>query len=293
MEFIEASPPSLEMLRRLAASEGSIRVRRLLRSVSKTQSTWTAFLLIAITGLVRLGRQGVSITDLGHEILARMSNNNTAWTRSDSTPAVVEATVRNRYADDANNDASVRQVVPVAVDRIERARLPEPARLIQNWKPGHLESKSVVFSASDSRSKSDVTKSSPVMITTADHRELTDAIVAARKLSAHDGATRELQEKLADAVVLCAGDIPADVITLYSRAELLDLDVGEQLKLILVFPIDSNLEQGRISVFHRLGISVLGRRVGDRFDWSVPYGVKRFLVTAVDFQPEAALAKAA
>jgi len=102
-----------------------------------------------------------------------------------------------------------------------------------------------------------------------------------------------LQEKLADAVIPPSGQVPPDVITLYSRAELLDLETDEHVSLMLVFPIDSNLEQGRISVFDPLGIAMLGRRVGDRFDWTIPYGLRRFEVRHVHFQPEAALAKAA
>jgi len=80
---------------------------------------------------------------------------------------------------------------------------------------------------------------------------------------------------------------------MYTRAELLDIETNEQLNLMLVFPIDANLEQGRISVFHPLGAAMLGRRVGHRFDWTVPYGVQHFEVRAVHFQPEAAFAKAA
>jgi regulator of nucleoside diphosphate kinase len=88
-------------------------------------------------------------------------------------------------------------------------------------------------------------------------------------------------------------DLSPDVITMYSRAELVDLDTDEPLNLMLVFPIDANLEQDRISVFHSLGAAMLGRRVGDQFEWGIPYGVRRFQVKAVPFQPEAALAQAA
>jgi len=38
---------------------------------------------------------------------------------------------------------------------------------------------------------------------------------------------------------------------------------------------------------------MLGYRVGDEFEWTVPDGLRRLKVTAVRFQPEAALARAA
>jgi regulator of nucleoside diphosphate kinase len=135
--------------------------------------------------------------------------------------------------------------------------------------------------------------SSPAIITPADYRELTAAIVAAKKLAAWQGQTRVLQEKLAHAVIARGGNLPPGVITMNTRAELVDLETNESLKLTLVFPIDANFEQGRISVFDSLGVAMLGCRVGDRFNWSVPYGVRHFEVQVIHFQPETALALAA
>jgi transcription elongation GreA/GreB family factor len=38
---------------------------------------------------------------------------------------------------------------------------------------------------------------------------------------------------------------------------------------------------------------MLGRRVGEQIEWQIPYGARRFEVSAVQFQPEAVLALAA
>jgi transcription elongation GreA/GreB family factor len=38
---------------------------------------------------------------------------------------------------------------------------------------------------------------------------------------------------------------------------------------------------------------MLGQRVGDEFEWPVPYGRRRLKVLSLVFQPEAALASAA
>jgi hypothetical protein len=40
-------------------------------------------------------------------------------------------------------------------------------------------------------------------------------------------------------------------------------------------------------------LTLIGYRVGDEFEWTVPYGLRRLKVTHVHFQPEAALAAAA
>jgi regulator of nucleoside diphosphate kinase len=134
---------------------------------------------------------------------------------------------------------------------------------------------------------------SPAIVTAADYRELTSAIIAARKLAVLEPGTRLLQEKLAHAVITVRSDLPLDVITMYTRAELANIETDEPLNLMLVFPIDANVEHGRVSVFDPLGVAMLGRRAGDEIRWDVPYGVRRFEIKAIHFQPETALAEAA
>src|ERR1044071_3264604 len=137
-------------------------------------------------------------------------------------------------------------------------------------------------------------KNQNIIITAPDHEELTYAIAASGKLSERGRAEMSaLQSELNRAGIVAAEEIPPDVITMNSRAELLDLETGERIELTLVFPIDANIEAGKISVLAPLGTAMLGYRVGDEFAWNVPYGVRRLKVTAVRFQPEAALAIAA
>ena len=133
-----------------------------------------------------------------------------------------------------------------------------------------------------------------VVLTASDHHELSLALAAVQKLGARrPGELRALQDKLGRAAIVHAPDLPEDAITMNSCAELIDLTTNERLKLTLVYPVDANLEAGRISVLDPLGTAMLGHRVGDRFEWNVPYAVRRLKVTAVRFQPEAALALAA
>lgn len=71
-----------------------------------------------------------------------------------------------------------------------------------------------------------------------------------------------------------------------SHAELLDLDTNERMEFTLVYPAEAQIEEGKISVLAPLGTAMIGYRVGDEFEWIVPYGQRRFRVTAVEFQPE-------
>ena len=97
-----------------------------------------------------------------------------------------------------------------------------------------------------------------------------------------------LSAELNEAVVVAPSDIPADVITMDSKARLRDLDDGEEMTYTLVFPNKANADDGLISVLAPIGTAMLGRRAGDEFEWSVPGGAIRLRVEEVLYQPEAA-----
>jgi regulator of nucleoside diphosphate kinase len=137
-------------------------------------------------------------------------------------------------------------------------------------------------------------KKRTIIMTGADHEELSSAIRAVGKLSGRGRVEmNSLAAELARAEIVDADEIPPDVITLNSRAELLDLGTGERMEFTLVFPIDADIEANKISILAPLGTAMLGYRVGDEFEWVVPYGLRRLRVIAVRFQPEASLAIAA
>jgi regulator of nucleoside diphosphate kinase len=137
-------------------------------------------------------------------------------------------------------------------------------------------------------------KKRTIIMTDADHEELSCAIRAVDKLSKRGRVEMSsLAAELARAEIVDAHDIPPDVITMNSRAELLDLDTGERMEFTLVFPNEADIEASKISILAPLGTAMLGYRVGDEFEWNVPYAVRRLKVIAVRFQPEASLAMAA
>jgi regulator of nucleoside diphosphate kinase len=137
-------------------------------------------------------------------------------------------------------------------------------------------------------------KNRNIIMSAADHADLCGVIASGGKISARTRAElKALENELDRARVVAPEAVPADVITMNSRAELLDLDTGEHMEFTLVFPSEANIDEGKISVLAPLGTAMLGYRVGDEFDWTVPYGLRRLKVTSVHFQPEAALAVAA
>jgi regulator of nucleoside diphosphate kinase len=137
-------------------------------------------------------------------------------------------------------------------------------------------------------------KKLPIIINATDHEELRSAIAAVGKLSERGRAELSaLRAEMARAEVVAPESTPSDVITMNSRAELMDLDGGERMPLTVVFPRDADIEQDKISVLAPLGTAMLGQRVGDEFEWLVPYGQRRLKILAIPFQPESALAASA
>jgi regulator of nucleoside diphosphate kinase len=98
----------------------------------------------------------------------------------------------------------------------------------------------------------------------------------------------ELDDELDRAEIVKPEEIPTNVITMNSTFRLIDLDSGEELVYTLVFPANANSTNGRISVLAPVGTAVLGYRVGDTVEWTVPAGLKKLRVEEIVYQPEAA-----
>ncbi|HEU4770850.1 MAG TPA: nucleoside diphosphate kinase regulator [Candidatus Udaeobacter sp.] len=128
-----------------------------------------------------------------------------------------------------------------------------------------------------------------IIITSQDKQRLDDLLsVVAVSDPRTQGDLHALREELQRAVIVDPKNVPGDVITMNSRAELRDLDTRESVPFTLVFPQQANAEEGKISVLAPIGAGMLGYRVGDEFEWRVPQGLRRMKVTKVYYQPEAA-----
>lgn len=128
-----------------------------------------------------------------------------------------------------------------------------------------------------------------IHITTQDQQRLQDLIAqTAASGPRQQGDWKALADELRRAVIVQPDEVPADVITMNSRADLIDLDTNETVTFTLVFPQDAWLDEDKISVLAPIGAGMLGYRVGDEFEWKVPQGVRRMKVVKVRYQPEAA-----
>ena len=133
-----------------------------------------------------------------------------------------------------------------------------------------------------------------IIVTARDHAELSSVIAVAGKVSQRvKWELRLLENELKRARIVAPEEVPPDVITMNTRAELVDLETDERMEFTLVLPADADINDGKISVLAPLDTAMLGCRVGDEFVWHVPHGLRRLKVTNMHFQPQASLKKAA
>lgn len=97
-----------------------------------------------------------------------------------------------------------------------------------------------------------------------------------------------LAEELENAEIVEPGEVPEDVVTMRSRVRVLDMVSHEPATYTLCYPIEANLESGKLSVLAPIGTALLGYREGDVVEWPVPGGVRVLKIERILHQPEAA-----
>jgi regulator of nucleoside diphosphate kinase len=100
-----------------------------------------------------------------------------------------------------------------------------------------------------------------IYITTNDHQRLLELLEIAKSIHFHDrGDLIGLEAELKRAIIVDPKEVPTDVITMNSQADLVDLDTGEKVTFTVVFPRNANVDKGRISVLAPLGAAMVGYR---------------------------------
>jgi len=99
---------------------------------------------------------------------------------------------------------------------------------------------------------------------------------------------RDLGDELDKGEVVNSRDIPNNIITMNSKVRLRDINTQKEMICWLVFPDDSNADQGKISILAPIGTALLGYKIGDIIEWKVPAGLTKLKVEEILYQPEAA-----
>lgn len=108
------------------------------------------------------------------------------------------------------------------------------------------------------------------------------------KLVEGHAAHERLQDLLDNADLVAPAEMAPDVLTMRSRVRVSELDGSDPREITLSYPGEADAAQGHVSVLSPVGTALLGIKVGDVAEWTLPDGRKAALrVDAVLFQPEA------
>jgi len=128
-----------------------------------------------------------------------------------------------------------------------------------------------------------------IYITNNDMKRLRELIMVAKEFGNKDKKyLRDLEDELDKGEVVNSRDIPNNIITMNSKVRLRDINTQKEMICWLVFPDDSNADQGKISILAPIGTALLGYKIGDIIEWKVPAGLTKLKVEEILYQPEAA-----
>ena len=93
----------------------------------------------------------------------------------------------------------------------------------------------------------------------------------------------ELQDLLDSAQVV--DTLPAAVAALGAKVSLRNLHSGEESVFTIVLPSQANISEGMISILAPMGAAVLGRSVGEVFQFNTPGGTRTYRLEGILSDP--------
>lgn len=130
---------------------------------------------------------------------------------------------------------------------------------------------------------------SQVIITKQDfnkiHRSITDAKA---KNSIKKEEAEKLLAELKSAKIVDQSEVDGDVVTMNSIVKIHFQNNKTTMEFQLVYPIDANIKEKKISIFSSVASALIGYRVGDEIDWLIPSGMTKIVIDEVIYQPESA-----
>ena len=91
----------------------------------------------------------------------------------------------------------------------------------------------------------------------------------------------DLQEKLARAFIVDRSSLPTDRVVMYSKVKVLDLDLDDEEEFILVGLGEEDYDQNKILTSSPIGQGLVGKKVGEVAEITVPRGVTKFKVLEI------------
>jgi transcription elongation factor GreA len=93
-----------------------------------------------------------------------------------------------------------------------------------------------------------------------------------------EGRIAEIQGRLANAEVVDPSQLQSGTIIFGATVELQDLETEDKVSYQIVGEDESNVKQGKISIFSPIARSLIGKKKGDIIEFKSPKGEKEFEV---------------
>lgn len=93
-----------------------------------------------------------------------------------------------------------------------------------------------------------------------------------------EGRIAEIQAKLANSEVVDTASLRSSTIIFGATVELQDCETDEKVKYQIVGEDESDVKQGKISIFSPIARSLIGKKKGDIIEFRSPKGEKEFEV---------------
>lgn len=119
---------------------------------------------------------------------------------------------------------------------------------------------------------------SPITVKESDYSKLMSLIE-----KTDDASSEALDIELARAEIVSDARFPDTIVAMGSAVTFADLDNGEETRVTLVFPHETDVAAMKISVLSPVGSALIGLAKGGVIDWKLPSGkVRRLQVVNVD-----------
>jgi len=92
------------------------------------------------------------------------------------------------------------------------------------------------------------------------------------------GKIQEINNNLAHSRIIAPEEITDEKIVFGTTVEIEDINTDETIRYQLVGPLESNLEENKISVTSPIGRALIGKKIGDEVKVRTPGGLREFEV---------------
>ena len=93
----------------------------------------------------------------------------------------------------------------------------------------------------------------------------------------------QLKATIGDAKIIDTSKLKADTVQILSRVELKNVKNGMKMAYTIVSETEANLKEGKISVNTPIAQGLLGKKVGDVAEITIPQGKISLEVTGISF----------